>query len=167
MQLLLLLALIFFSPALGSPSDVLYINMLNADVAQATDKAAYSEFGNFFAKDAHYNFGGPGLDAYGVNQITAGFINNVPAGSIQVNVVSSESIRLLPPFDDLGAAGNATGVQYKEVVFVGQGSLQGQSYTAFGKYNDKYIKTGEFTRYGGWRIQERLWTYFVSFPIAD
>ena len=147
--------------------DVLYINKLNADQAQATDKQAYSEFDYFFTKDAHYNFGGPGLDAYGIPNITAGFAGHVPAGTITVNFVSTESIKLLPPFDDLGAAGNATGVQYKEVVYVGQGDLEGQTYTAFAKCEDKYVKTGDFARYGGWRISERIFVYFVSCPKAD
>ena len=166
MHLLLLLSLWFFSLALGS-HDVLYINKLNADQARATDKGAYSEFEYFFTKTAHYNFGGAGLDAYGIPNITAGFVDNVPAGAITVNLVSTESVTLLPPFDDLGAAGKATGVQYKEVVFVGQGKYQGQSYTAFGKYDDKYVKTGDFARYGGWRISERIFTYFVSCPKAE
>ena len=120
MQLLLLLPLFFFSLALGSPSDVLYIKKLNADVAQASDNKAFSEFETFFTKNVTYNIGVAGEpNVYGLDNLKAKLTEILPPGSITQQAVNTQSITLLPPFDEQGAAGTATSVVYSVITFIG------------------------------------------------
>lgn len=70
------------------------------------------------------------------------YIKKLVADEAQ-KVDTKESITLLPPFDEQGAAGTATGVVYTTVTSIGQGDLTGQALVFFAKYNDKYVKTGD------------------------
>lgn len=167
MQLLLLLSLFFFSIACGSPPDVLYIEKLSADQSQALDNKDFAALKNIYAKNAVYNPGLPAPNTYGVDKIQALLASFFPKEVISQNLVSTESITLQPPFDEQGAAGTATGVVYLTVSYIGQGATEGQALVLFAKFNDKYVKTGDFAFHGGWRISQRFFTLFVSCPIAD
>lgn len=164
MQLLFLLSLFFFSLALGSPSDVLYIEKLVADEARLVDAKKFDGLVNIFTKNATYNAGSPAPNVYGIADIQTTLSNIVPPETITQNAVSTESITLLPPFDEQGAAGTASGVIYITVSYIGQGNLTGQALVFFAKYEDKYVKTADFVPYGGWRISERFFIEFVSCP---
>ncbi|MCJ1427778.1 hypothetical protein MMC29_005683, partial [Sticta canariensis] len=160
MQLLLLLSLYFFSITLGSPSDVLYIEKLSADEAQALDNKDFAGLKNIFTKNAIYSPGGAEPIVNGVDNIQALLASFFPPEVISQNTVSTQSITLLPLFDEQGAAGTATGVLYTIASYIGQGDLEGRAWTIFAKYKDKYVKTGDFALHGGWRISER---FFIQF----
>ncbi|MCJ1429665.1 hypothetical protein MMC29_007580 [Sticta canariensis] len=158
MQLLLLLPFYFFSFALGSLSDILYIEKLNADEAQALDNKDFAALEDIFTKNATYNHNFPSSPTvYGIDKIKTVLASDAPPGVISQNTASTESIQLLPPFDEQGAASTATGVVYTTTSFIGQGDLEGQGLFFFAKYKDKYVKTGNFALYGGWRISERIY----------
>ena len=161
MQLLLVLSLLFVSLALGSPSDVLYIEKLDADSVQLPDAKNFAGLVNIYTQNATY-IPDTGPRIRGIVAIQAFLSKIFPNGTITQHVISTESITLLGPFDEQGAAGTATGVVYSTTVYIGQGNLTGQAYTAFGKYVDKYVKTADFARHGGWRISERAFLPFVS-----
>ena len=162
MHLSLLLAFLFFSLALGSPSDVLYIKKLIADESQVLDDKHFAGLVEIFTKNATYKIRG-GLSLYGIDSIQANLAKAAPPEVISSGAVSTESITLLPPFDEQGAAGTATGVVYLNLNYIGQGDLAGQALTLFIKYKDKYVKTEYLAPYGGWRIEERLAILFVSY----
>ena len=166
MQLLLVLSLFLFSVAFGSPADVLYIEKLIADEAQLLDAKDFAGLVNIFTKNAAYNRGA-GPNVYGINNIQATLSPILPPEVITQNAVNTESITLLPPFNEQGAAGTASGVVYTTISNIGQGNLTGQVYVNFAKYEDKYVKTGESARYGGWKISQRFLVPFVSCPKVD
>ncbi|MCJ1266220.1 hypothetical protein MMC22_006103 [Lobaria immixta] len=161
MQLLVLLSLSLSSLALGSPSDVLYIEKLNADNAQLLDTKNFTGLANVFTKNASYNPGyGPNI--IGIDNIQTTLASLFQPELISQRAITTQSITLLPPFDEQGAAATATGVVYLTIAQIGQGDLAGQALIVFGKFVDKYVKTGDFGRYGGWRISERVGVRFVS-----
>ena len=162
MQLLLLVSLFLFSLALGSPADVLYIEKLSADEAQSLDSKEFAGLANIFTRNATYSPGPVTYNIYGIDAIEARLSSFFPPGTNSQNAISTSSITLLAPFDEQGAAGTATGVVYTTVSYIGKGDLAGQVYAIFAKYEDKYVKTGESTRYGGWKISERFFVPFVS-----
>ena len=161
MQLLPVLFLFFFSHVLGSLSDVIYIKKLVADEAQLLDVKDFAGLVNIFTRNASYN---PQVTptVYGIDAIQATLSKFFPPGSISQNTVSTESITLLSPFDEQGAASTATGVIYTTATTIGRNELAGQALTGFAKYKDKYVKTKDLARYGGWRISEREFIQFVS-----
>lgn len=163
MQLLLLFCLFLFSLALGSPSDVLYIEKLNADEAQLLDAKDFAGFVNIFTKNATYSSGGSLPNVYGADSIGARILSILGPEIITQNSINTQSIKLLPPFDEQGAAGTATGVIYTTDVNFMAGEVQ----VVFGKYQDKYVKTGDFSHYGGWRISERFFILIVSLSSVD
>ncbi|MCJ1462890.1 hypothetical protein MMC07_001494 [Pseudocyphellaria aurata] len=155
MQLSLLLTLFLVPLTLGSPSDVLYIEKLTVDEGQILDAKDDSKLADIFTKNVTYNYGRP-PNLYGVDSVINILAKLIPPETITQDAVTTQSITLLPPFDEQGAAGTAAGVVYTTVSYIGQGNLTGQALIIFGKYEDKYIKTGGYSRYGGWRISERL-----------
>lgn len=161
MQLLPLLFLFFFSYALGSPSDVIYMKKLVANEGQLIDVKDFAGFVNIFTRNASYD-SEVTPPVYGIDAIQAALSKFFPAGTISQNAVNTESITLLSPFDEQGAANTATGVIYTTSTKIGQNELAGQALTVFGKYEDKYVKTKDLARYGGWRISERQFIQFVS-----
>ncbi|MCJ1462887.1 hypothetical protein MMC07_001491 [Pseudocyphellaria aurata] len=160
-QLSLLLSLFLVPLSIGSPSDDLYIKKLIADEAQILDAKDFPKLAGIFTKNATYNAGMPPT-VFGVDSIKAVLAAILPPEVITQSTTSTESITLLPPFDEQGAAGTATGVVYITAACIGQGDLTGHALTFFAKYEDKYIKTGDFAHHGGWRISERFFVEFVS-----
>ncbi|MCJ1424014.1 hypothetical protein MMC29_001901, partial [Sticta canariensis] len=158
MQLFLLLSLFLSSFALGSPSDVLYIQKLDADDAQKLDNKDFAGLEHIFTKTATYIDTGadPQQTYYGIGNIRAFLAEVFPPERITQNVISTESITLLPPFDEQGAASTATGVVYLTSTSIGQGDSEGQGLVVFAKYKNNYIKTEDFASYGGWRIGEQF-----------
>lgn len=163
MKLLPFLSLFFFSLVLGSPADVFYLEKLVADEAQSLDAKDFAELANIFTKNATYN-SETSLTVFGIDNIQALLSGFFPPEIISQNSINTESFTLLPPFNEQGAADAASGVVYTTVSFIGQSNLAGQVYAIFAKYKDKYVKTGESAHYGGWRIYERVFVSFVSFP---
>ncbi|MCJ1462888.1 hypothetical protein MMC07_001492 [Pseudocyphellaria aurata] len=162
MQLSLFLSLLLVPLTLGSYSDDLYIKKLTADEVQTLDAKDYSKLADFFTKNATYNSGIPPT-VYGIDSIIAVLATILPPEVITQNAISTESITLLPPFDEQGAASAATGVVYITVAYIGQGNLTGQAFVFFAKFEDKYVKTEDFAHHGGWKISER---FFVPFGKA-
>lgn len=159
MQLLHLLPLFFFSLALGSPSDVLYIQKLNADEAQLLDAKDFAGLVNIFTQNATYKSdSSPIFD--GLEDIQAKLPGVLEP--ITQSAINTESITLLPPFDEQGAAGTATGVLYITVANFGLRNSSTEALFVFGKFEDKYVKTGDFALHGGWRISERVFVLIVS-----
>lgn len=122
---------------------------------------------DIFTTNASYNPGTPEPTVNGIGSIQALLATIVPPGFITQNVVNTESITLSPPFDELGAAGTASGVVYATGSYIGQGDLAGQALIFFAKFEDKYVKTGDFALYGGWRISQRFFFPFESGPVTD
>lgn len=167
MQLIFLFSIFLFSLALGSPSDVLYIEKLVADESQLLDVKDFAGLVNIFTRNATYSSGPSAATVYGIGSIQAVLAEILPPESLTHGAISTESITLKPPFDEQGAAGTATGVVYAVVTYIGQGDLAGQGLTFFAKYVDKYVKTADLTYHGGWRISSRFFIPFVSCPKVD
>lgn len=163
MQLLLLLSLFFFSLTFGSPSDVLYIKKLTADVAQSLDSKDFAQFVNFFTNNVIYKRGGSSPIINGTHNVKAALADIHPPEVITQTAINTESITLLPPFDEQGAAGRARGVVYVTASYIGQGNLTSQVAVYFAKFEDEYVKTGNIAPYGGWRISRRFFINFVSY----
>ena len=166
MQLLLLLSQFLISVALGSESDVLYIEKLNVDNAQLLDAKDFAGLAYTFTKNATYR-SGDGTNNHGIDSIQAAVNGSFPPELITQRAINTQSITLLPPFDEQGAAGTATGVVYTAITYIGQGDLAGQALVYFGKFDDEYLKTENYARYGGWRISDRFITLFVCCPKVD
>lgn len=166
MQLLLLLSFVFFSLTLCSPADVLYIKKLIADESQLLDSKDFAGLVDIFTTNATYNAGPPSPDANGIDNIQATLAKILPKEIVTQISTSTESITLLPPFDEQGAAGTATGVVYYSAVEFGTGDSAGKTEIILAKYVDKYVKTGRRARYGGWRISERR-SFIFGNPIGD
>ena len=164
MQLLLLCFCVFFSLALGSPADILYIKKLIADESQLLDSKDFAGLANIFTSNAIYNAGSPSPDRNGIENIQAALAIILPKEIVSQISTSTESITLLAPFDEQGAAGTATGVVYYTAVLFGTGDSAGKTQIILAKYVDKYVKTGDRARYDGWRISERRSFIFVSYP---
>lgn len=107
------------------------------------------------------------LTVSGVDALQAAFVNTFVPELIPQNAISTESITLLPPFDEQGSAGSATGILYFTTTTIGRGDLAGQALTVFVKFEDKYVKTGGFARYGGWRINAQNYIAIVSSSKVD
>lgn len=168
MQPLHLLSLFFLSLTLASPSDVLYIKKLLADEGQLHDTKGFDGLVNIYTKNATYNDGVPGApNIHGIDAIKATLARILPPEVITHDSINTESITLLPPFDEQGAAGTATGIVYTTATYIGQGNLTGHALTFCGKLEDRYVKTADFARYGGWRISERFFIVIVSFPRSE
>lgn len=167
MQLLPLLSLFFVSLALSSPSDVLHIKKLVAEEPQLLDAKDFAGLVNVYTKNATYNTGEGLPNIYGIASIQAALVVDLPPETLTQGAISTESITLLPPFDEQGAAGTATGVLYLTFSYIGQGDLAGQVLVLFAKYEDTYVKTRNSARYGGWRISKRYFVLFVSCPKAN
>ncbi|MCJ1462889.1 hypothetical protein MMC07_001493 [Pseudocyphellaria aurata] len=165
MHLSLLLSLFFVPLSLESPSDDLYIKKLTADEAQTLDAQNFPKLADFFIKNATYN-AGIGPTVYGIDSIKAVLATHLPPEVITQNNISTESITLLPPFDEQGAASTAIGVVYTTAAYIGQGNLTGQALIFFAKYEDKYVKTGDFAHHGGWKISERFFVPFGN-PVGN
>lgn len=167
MHLLLLLSLFFITLVLGSPSDVLYIEKLNADEVQTIDAHDLSTFADIFTTNAAYNPGPSQPTVYGIANIKAAIAFVIPPEVITQVAITTTSITLKPPFDEQGAAGTATGIIYNTVAYIGQGNVTGEALIFFAKFEDKYVKTGDFAHYGGWRISNRSFIPIVSGPKAE
>lgn len=166
MQLLPLLCLFFFSLVLSSPSDVLYIQKLFIDNVQLLDAKDFAGLVNIFTKDS-INNPGVGPNIIGIENIQATLATIYPPEVITQTAISTQSVTLLPPFDEQGAAGTASSVDYVSATYIGQGNLTGQALVGIGKFNHKYAKTGDFALHGGWRISESYLTLFVSCAKVD
>lgn len=166
MQLLLFLFLPFFlfSLTLGSPADLLYIKKLISDESQLLDSKDYAGLVNIFTTNATYSADRLAPNICGIDNIKAAIARLVPREIETQFATNTESITLLSPLDEQGAASTATGVVYLTAMFFGQGDLAGQTLTFFARYEDKYVKTGDHAYHGGWRISERFFLSFVSGP---
>lgn len=71
----------FFSLALGSPSDVIYIEKLVADEAHLPDAKDFRGLANIFAKNATYNAGGASPNVYGIESIQTKLASVLGPGS--------------------------------------------------------------------------------------
>lgn len=125
MHLILLLSLYFMYHALGSPSDILYLQKLNADEAQILDRKDFGALANVFTKNATLNVG-IGENVYGIEAIQATIAAILPPTNISQFAITTQNYELLPPFDEQGAAGTATGVVYTTAAVIGQGNFPGR-----------------------------------------
>lgn len=124
------------------------------------------DFVNLFTQNVTYNVNGE-LTISRADALQAASVNTFVPELIHQHAISTESITLLPPFDGESAARSATGVLYFTTTTIGRGDLAGQALTAFVKFEDKYVKTGIFARYGGWRINARNNIAIVSSSKVD
>ncbi|MCJ1265763.1 hypothetical protein MMC22_005643 [Lobaria immixta] len=62
-----------------------------------------------------------------VDALQAAFVNTFVPELIPQNAISTETITLLPPFDEQGAAGLATRILYFTTTTIGRGDLAGQA----------------------------------------
>lgn len=131
MQVLLILCLFLFSLALGSLSDVLYIEKSNADEAQLLVAKDFAGLADIFTKNVTYNAGDPFPTVHRIDSIQAILAQRLGQNITQY-AISTQSITLLPPFDEQGAADAATGVVYTTLANIGQGNLTGEALIIFG-----------------------------------
>ena len=157
---LLLLALTsLFTPSLTSSTDVLYIEKLTADFAIALDTKNFKAFEIEFIPTATYDPGsGPVTGFANIEKTLAAIVAN----NVTQNSLTTQSISLAPPFDNQGGAGTASAITYADVAFLGKGPLAGKAFVFFGLFKDKFVKTGDFANYGGWKFSSRVFQSLVS-----
>lgn len=158
-QLLLISFASFFILSLGNPEDVLNIQKLNNDFAVFFDSNRKSEIVTLFTANLTYNIftktrknftvrGGPEFTR---------LISDITTATTQI-AISTQSYTLQPPFDALGGAIRATGYSNFNAILFKDNKTQ-----FFGAVTkDKYVKTTDFTHYGGWKIDQRDWSSVVS-----
>lgn len=122
----------FFSLALGSPED-LYIKKLVAEEVTSTNQ---TDIVNFFTENVIYRIGTE-LTFNGLDALRSAFTNT--SQIIPQNAITTQSIDLLPPFDEQGAASTGTGVVYFTTTTPGQGGFAGQALILFVKFEEKYV----------------------------
>lgn len=158
-QLLLISLASLFILSFGNPEDVLNIQKLNNDFAVLFDSNRKSEIVTLFTTNLTYNIF---TKTRGNFTIRGGkefnrLISNITAATTQISV-STQSYTLQPPFDALGGASRATGYSNFNAILFKDNKTQ--FFDAVNK--DKYVKTADFTQYGGWKIDQRDYTSVVS-----
>lgn len=159
LPLLALASVLFSTPSLGSPSDVLYIEKLTADFVINLDLKNFKAFEIEFIPTGTYNPGTGVVKGYpAIEKALAAIVgNNVTQSSL-----TTQSINLSPPFDAQGAAGKATGITYAIVTYIGQKAEAGKVFVVYGYFKDKLVKTGDYGNYGGWKFSDRVFVALVS-----
>lgn len=170
MRLSIFVSSIFFYLALSSSHDVEYIRKLINEEALFVDAKLFSQFDIFYLPNATYRTIVPALVIsplfVGLTQIETTLADTVKNYTIFTSV-STESTRLLPPFDEQGSAFAARVVSYQSTTSFGDpnnpknSSSVGYSIIA-GKAVDDLVKTGDRNRFDGWRINKRTFTQIVS-----
>ncbi|MCJ1346438.1 hypothetical protein MMC31_004655 [Peltigera leucophlebia] len=162
-QLLLISLASFFILSLGNPEDVLNIQQLNNDFAVFFDSNRKSEIVTLFTANLTYNIFTKTRGNFTVRggQEFSKLISNITAAPTQISI-STQSYTLQPPFDALGGASRATGYSNFNAILFKDNKTQ--FFDAVTK--DKYIKTTDFTRYGGWKIDQRDYSS-VAIPRGD
>lgn len=155
----LALSSFLFTPSLCSPADILYIEKLTADFAINLDAKNYKAFNDEFLPTGTYDPGaGPVTGVPNISKALSAIVtNNVTQSSL-----TTQSISLTPPFDVIGSASRASAITYAIVSFIGKGVDAGKVFIVYGLYKDKFAKTGDFTKYGGWKFSERVFNVLVS-----
>lgn len=147
--------LLFTTPSLSSPSDILAIQKLIADFSIDANNNNFQAFEVQFIPTATYDAGTgpvPGIPAI---QKALEFINR---DNVAQSSLTTQSINLLSPSDS-----QATATTYAIVSFIGQGTDAGKVFTSYALFKDKLVKTGAYAYYGGWRFSERVFVSLVSF----
>lgn len=156
---------LFFTPSLTSPSDVLYIEKLTAEFAINLDKKNFKAYDVEFTPKATYDPGN-GVVATGIPAIKA-LLALVVGNVTTQTALTTQSINLGPPFNGQGAAGTASAITYVTVTSFGQGADEGKAFSIYGFWTDKFVKTGDFAQFGGWRFSSRVIAPFVSFCLLS
>lgn len=151
---LLGVALSLLRVAFCTTEDIENIRAINADFAFFADDKNFAGVGSLFTPNATYD-GGISV-VQGVPAIEAFLSYALGLDSITNIAVLQQRIVLGPSFDAQGAASTATTLTALNVLYYGQGKLKGQTLNFPTRYTDKLVKTGDFTRYGGWRFTSRI-----------
>lgn len=155
----LTLFLLFISPCLSSPSDIIYIRKLIADFSIDANSNNFQAFDVQFIPTATYDAGTGPVTGIPAIQKALEIIND---NNVAQSSLTTQSISLLPPFDSQGAAGKATATTYAIISFIGQGADAGKVFVSYGLFKDKLVKTGAWADYGGWKFSERVFASLVS-----
>ena len=149
-----------FTTSLSSPEDILDIQKLTADFFFDYNSKNYKAFEIEFIAEATYDIGN-GVVLSGIPNITSVF-SEVVGTAVMHSSLTTQSISLSAPFDAQGAASQASATTYSIVSFLGQGADAGKAFVIYGVFKDKFVKTGDFSHYGGWKFSERVYDTLVS-----
>lgn len=155
--------LLFITPSLTSPSDILYIQQLTADYSINIDTKNFKDLDIEFTANATLD-PGDGVFVKGLPAIKTA-LAAILANNVTQSHITTSSISLLPRFDDVdGGASRASAIQYVIGNFLAKDPADaGKAFTLYGVFKDKFVKTKEFGDYGGWRFSQRVLQLLVSF----
>lgn len=159
-QLFLIFLASIFILSHGSPEDVNNIYKVNNDFAVFFDDKRYSNILPLFTANATFNIFTKTLGNFTIQggEEVVRIISNFTTYTTQISL-TTQSYTLLPPFDSLGGAGEATSVSaFNPAVFAND-----KAQFFYAKLVDKYVKTPDFAQYGGWKIEQRSFILLVSF----
>lgn len=99
----------------------------------------------------------------GIVPIKASISRFLYPGTVTQSASTTQLIELDYPFDPIGSAATANATTYVTITFFGRGNQSGLTKSYFGVYQDRFVKTGNFEVFGGWKFSSRVFTTFVSF----
>lgn len=160
LQLLLISLASIFILSHGSPEDVNNIHKVNNDFAVFFDNKRYSSILPLFTANATFSIFTKTRGNFTIqgSKEVVRIISAFTTYTTQISL-TTQSYTLLPPFDSLGGAGEATSESaFNPAVFDND-----KAQFFYAKLVDKYVKTPDFAQYGGWKIEQRSFTLLVSF----
>lgn len=144
----------------GSSEDVNNIQKVNNDFAVFFDDKTYSNILPLFTANATFNIFTKTRGNFTIRggKEVVRIISGFTTYTTQISL-TTQSYTLLPPFDSLGGASEATSVSaFNPAVFTDD-----KAQFFYAKLDDKYTKTPDFAQYGGWKIEQRSFILLVSF----
>ena len=163
LAILTLFCSLFVSVLALNLEDKSNIEDLTVTFNQLVDEKKFSELGKVLTPDITYEVGGGG-PVQGLPG-TIDFLSKIiPSTATTFNILSTQLIKFLPPFDKDKRSNFAESVSYSTLVLFGSGNLTGEFYISFARYVDKEIVRTKQPGFGGWRFKNRKVELVVSFP---
>ncbi len=138
------------------------IKDLIADFLFLIDGKKFNELGKVLSPDVTYDPGdGP---VQGLPAAIAALSKVIPPETTTYNLLGTQLIKFLPPFDKDKRSNRAESISYTTLVSFGSGNLTGEYFILFAKFVDKEIVRTRQPGFGGWRFKNRKFEVVVSFP---
>ena len=137
------------------------IKDLTASFLFFIDGKKFDELGKVLSPDVTYDPGnGP---VQGLPAAIAALSKVIPPETTSYNLLGTQLINFLPPFDKDKRSNRAESISYTTLVSFGSGNLTGEFFILFAKFTDKEIVRTREPGFGGWRFKNRKFEVVVSF----
>ena len=161
LQILTLICSLSLVLATYGVEDKDHIRDLFSAFALATDEKKFDKLDLIFTPDVTFD-ASEGVVAKGIPALERTLRKIIPANVTSTSHVTTNLVKLLPPFDKDGRSDRAEAVSYTFYVFFGPGnSTRELLFTS--RYVDREIVRTKEPAFGGWRIKNRTSELIVSF----